>query len=371
LISHAANPWNPPIGCDASASRRGGFSLVEVLVVIAIIGILMSLLLPAIQQSRESGRKTQCRNNLRQIGLALQNYYGTHKTFPPGCVGDKNSPVDIQGWGWATYLLPYIEQQPLHAAIDPGQNSLPTVLSSEKLQPLLRTPLPIYRCASDAGDDLQSDSRTLSGFVLPLTVAANQSASSSRITLAGPYSSLACIVAPPSGTSHSDSYGVRAARSNYVASFGDFWLQSSFAWTWDDYAGNGVFGSNTTTRIQDISDGTSHTLAIGERSSKAFASIWAGVDGWNRCEREGVPMVMATAFYPINSDPEAYYLSCDPKGAAAFSSMHSGGANFLMADGAVKFISENIQFAVSNKVARIGTFQRLARRNDGQTIGEF
>jgi prepilin-type N-terminal cleavage/methylation domain-containing protein/prepilin-type processing-associated H-X9-DG protein len=370
LIFPAVNLSNRRSDCDTIACQRFGFSLVEVLVVVAIIGVLMSLLLPAIQQSRESGRTTQCRNNLRQIGLAIQNYYSANRAFPAGCVGDTASPVDIQGWGWATYLLPYLEQQPLFTAINPNQNSLPVVLASESLQPYLRTPVPVFRCASDTGEELQSDSRTLSGFVLPLPLAAKQAPTGS-LSIPSRYAGLACIVAPPSGGSHSDSYGVRAARSNYVASFGDFWLQSSFAWTWDDYAGNGIFGSNTATRIQDISDGASHTLAIGERSSKSFAAIWAGVDGWNRCEREGVPMVMATAFYRMNSDPEAYYLSCDPKGAAGYSSMHSGGANFVMADGAVRFISDTVHFAVSNKVAKIGTFQRLARRNDGQTIGDF
>jgi prepilin-type processing-associated H-X9-DG protein len=247
-------------------------------------------------------------------------------------------------------------------------------LVSNKLQPYLRTPLAIYRCASDWGAPLQSDSRTLSGCLLPIELWTSNASDSPNIASAivTQNPSLACLVAPPGGSqSHSNAFGVRAARSNYVGSFGDFWQQSSAAWTWDDYAGNGVFGSNVQIRLRDISDGTSHTLAVGERSSRAFASIWAGVDGWNRCEREGVPMVMATAFYRINSEPEPYFLSCDPKGAAAFDSMHSGGANFLFADGGVRFINDGINFAVSNKVAKIGTFQRLARRNDGQTVGDI
>jgi prepilin-type N-terminal cleavage/methylation domain-containing protein/prepilin-type processing-associated H-X9-DG protein len=347
--------------------RRLAFTLVELLVVIGIIGVLLAVLLPAVQQSRESARATQCRSNLKQIGLALHDYHNVHKAFPAGCVGDRNNELDIQGWGWATYLMPFIEEQALYAALDPNTNTLPMVLASDRLQPYLRTPLPIYRCASDAADELQSDARTLSGFVLPLA--------SSTVTWNGlapsPSSALACIIAQPDGESHSDGYGVRAARSNYVASFGDFWQKSSYAWTWDDYAGNGVFGSNTAVRIRDISDGTGKTLAIGERSSKAFASIWAGVDGWNHCEREGVPMVMATTFYPMNSDPDPYYLSCDAKGAAGFGSMHPGGANFVMADGAVRYISENINFVVSNKVANIGTFQRLSRRSDGLKVGDF
>ena len=82
-------------------------------------------------------------------------------------------------------------------------------------------------------------------------------------------------------------------------------------------------------------------------------------------------MVMGTAYYRMNILPEPYYLSCDPKGAAGFGSAHLGGANFLMADGAVKFISENIDFANDQDATRLGTYQRLGRRNDGQPVGSF
>jgi len=122
--------------------------------------------------------------------------------------------------------------------------------------------------------------------------------------------------------------------------------------------------------MMHIIDGASHTIAIGERSSQAFASIWAGTDGWDRCEREGVAMVVATAFYPMNSAPNPYYLSCDPGGAAAFGSLHPGGANFLMVDGSVRFISQNVSFANSADPQQLGLYQRLARRADRQPISD-
>jgi prepilin-type N-terminal cleavage/methylation domain-containing protein/prepilin-type processing-associated H-X9-DG protein len=336
------------------ASSRNGFTLVELLVVILIIGVLLALLLPAVQQARESAHATQCRNNLRQMGIALHNYHSIHNAFPSGCVGTTSDPVNIQGWGWAAFLLPYLEEGPLYADLNPQLNTLPTVLASTDMQPLLRTSLSVFRCASDDGQDL-NDARTFSGFTLPHDFEGG-----------GPVEG--CL--NPFMT-NSDGYGIQAAMSNYVASFGDYWVPDGSAWSTADFAGNGVFGSNVTLRMRDITDGASATFAIGERSWQSFASVWPGTDGWNRCEREGVPMVMATAFYPMNMSPEPYNLSCDPKGAAGYSSMHPGGANFLMVDGSVRFVSDSINFANDSDPKKLGVFQKLARRNDGQPVGEF
>ncbi|MGD9723778.1 MAG: DUF1559 domain-containing protein [Pirellulales bacterium] len=359
----------------ATNQQRAALTLVELLVVIAIIGLLAGLMLTAVQHSRESVRGAQCRSHLRQLGVGLHSYHAAHKVFPPGCLGEIDDPVNIQGWGWGTLLLPYLEEQSLYKTLNPNQNSLPAVLVSADLQPYLQTPLPIFRCASDLGDDLQNDHRTLSGFVLTPTTVALADLPPGRGTRFGPPLLLACInpnsPANPTGGGESDIYGVRAATSNYVASFGDFWQPDPAAWTAERFAGNGAFGSNVARRISDIPDGTSHTFAVGERSWDAYASIWAGTDGWNRCEREGVSMTMSTAFYPMNSSPEPYYLSCDPKGAAAFGSLHPGGANFLMLDGSVRFVDENIEFANAIDPAQLGVYQRLARRHDGMQPGDF
>lgn len=366
-------------------ARRGrnGLTLVELLVVIAIVGILIAITIPAVQQARESARTSQCQNNLRQIGIALHVYQNDHDMFPPGCVGIAGDPINIQGWGWATFLLPYVEQSSLYNAIDPNRNSLPAVLARADLQPLLRTPLPIFRCSSDLGDDLQSGDRTLSGFVLGLPAQVAMSRQFAPTAFGQPLL-LACINVPTNApnvpTTHapggSDAspvdptvYGVRAATSNYVASFGDLWRTDSSEWNPGDFAGNGAFGSNVSIRLRDITDGLSQTFAVGERSSQSFAAIWAGTDGWNRCEREGISNTMATAFYPLNSDPEPYFLSCDSKGAAGFGSMHLGGSNFLMLDGSVRFVANSIEFSNAGNSSQLGVFQKLARRNDGEPVG--
>ena len=148
-----------------------------------------------------------------------------------------------------------------------------------------------------------------------------------------------------------------AARSNYVGSFGDFWLPVGSLWGPTDFAGNGVFGSNVSFRLKDITDGASTTFAIGERSSAAFASIWAGTDGWNRCEREGLAMVMATAHYPMNS-ARTFQHELRSQGAAAFGSMHPHGLQFLMVDGSVRSVSDTIGFANDPDLTQLGVFQR-------------
>src|SRR5438093_1845627 len=122
-------------------SSRGGFTLIELLVVIAIIAILLALLVPAVQKVREAAARVQCQNNLKQIGVACQAYHDSRKCFPPGYLATAAYPDTTPGWGWAAFILPYIELAPLYNQIDftqPLQNSA-----------AIQTTVPLYLCPSD------------------------------------------------------------------------------------------------------------------------------------------------------------------------------------------------------------------------------
>jgi prepilin-type N-terminal cleavage/methylation domain-containing protein len=140
-------PIASPLQASPQQQRpRAGFTLVELLVVIGIIGVLVSLLLPAVHAVREAARQTACKNNLRQIGLALHNYHDTHQTLPPGCLEWRpwNGPRSHRQFAWSAMLLPFIEQSNLHRIIDWGQ-----AYDAEVNAPAAHTDLTIYLCPTE------------------------------------------------------------------------------------------------------------------------------------------------------------------------------------------------------------------------------
>lgn len=311
--------------------RRHGFTLIELLVVIAIIGILVALLLPAVQQAREAARRTQCKNNLKQIGLALHNYHDATNRIPALVVANGNNQ---SLFGWTTMLLPYLDQAPLYNSLAsaPGKDwtGAPAVGFSANMQFLtqpngLSTPLTVVRCPSDTG--------------------------SATVSLTGYFSGTTQI------------YG----RSNYAVSIGS-----------DPRNTNGAFPLGVINlpwpynyipwrKFSEFTDGLSNTFLVGERVS--FNSIngldighdspWAGQAVKNY---DGGATCLATS--PINAKGNGlspYYFVL-PDCMLAFSSWHVGGAHFLMGDGAVWFISENID---------ITTYGNLATVAGGEVLGEF
>jgi len=330
-------------------SRRRGFTLIELLVVIGIIAILIALLLPAVQQAREAARRAQCKNNLKQLGIAMHNYHDAHLLFPPGCIGDVGSdPLNGKGWAWGTFLLPYIEQSPLYNSMSPSQVTPIELLIDPLKKSLVRTPIAAYRCPSDTGDQIAHANRAFSG-LSPATL--GPATGSEQYA---PYHPV------HSGASFSP------ATSNYVGSFGDFWLPNTLNWTSAELKGNGAFGTNSTVRMRDITDGSSNTFAMGERHWPNFAAAWAGVDWWYACDTSGIQMAVGTTFFLLNAGPNFYALTCDGVGAAGFGSYHAGGAHFLKCDGSVEFYSNSIDS--NNDINNPGIYQRLSRRNDGGSV---
>jgi prepilin-type N-terminal cleavage/methylation domain-containing protein/prepilin-type processing-associated H-X9-DG protein len=266
---------------------RKAFTLIELLVVIAIIAVLIGLLLPAVQKVREAAARAQCVNNLKQIGLACQNYHDARKAFPPGYLATAAYPDTTPGWGWAAFLLPYLEQDNVFTQIDFKQ----PVQSS----PAVRAMLPVFLCPSDTPP------------AAPFTISDDAGATVTQ-----------------------------AAPSCYAATVGD---DASEA---DGQTGNGVFYRNSKTRIADIRDGTSNTVLAGDRAWSQVQGIWAGApEGGVVRAGPRNPWSSATATAPVFvlvHNNWVNILTDADGGLDDFSSAHPGGANVVFADGAVHFI---------------------------------
>jgi prepilin-type N-terminal cleavage/methylation domain-containing protein len=298
---------------ECSPLRRRGFTLIELLVVIAIIAVLIALLLPAVQQAREAARRSQCKNNLKQLGLAIHNYHDSHRTFPNGGFAEYYSSVRYgNGLSWLVMILPYIDQAPLYNRF----NFLGTNFGNPSSNLALTIqPIPAFLCPSGTKLFTASPSAEQSG-------------------------------GSPSYTMHY--YGVMGPWSTITnASTGTAYPMDSKASTFssNSYGGmpiSGMLGCNRTTRMRDVSDGTSNTLMVGEIS-------WNANDGWRAwirgCQSNGACAAMKGIHYPINSHrfnqtPSANFNDF------SFASMHTGGAHFLMGDGGVHFLSENMSMSV-------------------------
>ncbi|WP_261365426.1 DUF1559 domain-containing protein [Anatilimnocola floriformis] len=281
--------------------RARGFTLVELLVVIAIIGVLVALLLPAVQAAREAARSAQCKNNLRQVGLALHNYHDIHGRLPPGWIG--NTPEGVPGWGWSVSILPQIEQQPLHDNLI--QRNLP--ISDAVNQTAREHIIPVLLCASDpnpkrfklgtGGDHGHDHEDEVEG-------EAHQ---------------------------HSVDDGTpmfQVSRSNYVGVFGTNEVEDA------PNNGDGSFYFLSSTRFSDITDGLSNTLVIGERSARFGGSMWQGVVP---TANEAMVRVVGVGDHTPNHRDHHF---------DDFGSYHPGGVHFVGGDGSVRRFNDTIDLQV-------------------------
>ncbi len=331
---------------NSRVSKRRGFTLVELLVVIAIIGILVALLLPAIQAAREAARRTECSNNMKQIGIGLHNYHDTFRTYP---LGSFNLRVQwpSNGSNWRALILPFIEEKAVHDQLSftatshfmaggaAGGNWL---LDNKILDRLI---LDTYRCPSS---------------VLPEIGGLNNS-HAMNATYVG---NQGCARPVPGGSS------TRGTRD------------CGHGWS----CNNGVLVPNECFNMADVTDGTSNTLMVAEQSSTVsvqkinatsnYYGAWYG-------SRHPNPMTgncwdlwqtgTSCLRYAINSYKDAPNANAVPHQARLmyrnnllFNSEHPGGVMIVLCDGSVRFVSDSVNFT---------NFKRVACRYDGESVDQY
>ena len=353
-----------PGGRNASTSRKqrvprralsgSGFTLVELLVVIAIIGVLVALLLPAIQAARESARRAACQNNLKNIALAVLNYESARGQFPVGQTLRPEEESDAQTaeqWGWPVFVLNELEQQSIYDQLDPHNQSLGQYLAragGDLNSPAIsaaQTPLEIFRCPTDSAPPLLSaEFRPFEG---------------SNNTPGG--------FEPPT----SNYFGSKGFYDNHGCNERAGFKLAEVCWN------NGVLYGASDVRIAQISDGTTNTFMLGERDYRCMAGSWIGARRGNGSGLRGSYYVVGRASIPVNDPRTGAQDTC----TEGFSSQHTGGAFFAMCDGSVRFVDDEISFNNADNgvlydpqrgyqilnLPYFGVYQRLASRDDGAT----
>ncbi len=352
--------------------NESAFTLVELLVVIAIIGLLIGMLLPAVQAAREAARRMSCGNNLKQLGLALQNYHTARSQFPAGYLSaptsDGKEPRDANidpdtwdaapGWGWSAQLLPYLEQGNVAAVIDQAQP-----IWHPKHAEAINSTFELFLCPSVSGDT--------DPFV---------------------------VTDDPGNPIVIDGREITVGRSHYVASHGQesCWGECGASRTGEVFTNiydsstervvidgdvsrvaDGPFYRNSKTRMRDITDGASNSIFLGEHSSALSEKTWVGVIPGafthpNFASPENGADAAATLTLvhagpsggelDITGFPIIHPINFPTYHVGQMYAEHPGGGQVAMGDGSVRFISEDINLIL---------FAELSSIAEGEVIEDF
>jgi prepilin-type N-terminal cleavage/methylation domain-containing protein/prepilin-type processing-associated H-X9-DG protein len=350
-------------------TRHRGFTLIELLVVIAIIAVLIGLLLPAVQKVREAANRSQCSNNLKQMGLALHNYHDTHKRFPPAKINSGSStlgtktasfyprqPYKVYNHTGFVLLLPFIEQENLYKQYN---LDYPSCNSSWEAD---------LTCADLAMGGINEANANVVGSRVPIYECPSEG--QPRPTVTDTTSNEKCAAYARTNARRSSYLFVTANATDYTPSYP----------YWDNMRYVGPFGTNGAASFADIKDGTSNTLAIGEsrqqHTSTSYGPYWGSgthtaVHGYTpwcdgtpaNCPNPPTPSRSYRAFninYPYGRVIQGLTdYRAELQYAWGFGSWHPGGANFVMCDGSVKFLRDNIDYL---------TLQALSTIANGEVI---
>ena len=319
-----------------------GFTLIELLVVIAIIAVLIALLLPAVQQAREAARRSQCKNNFKQIGLAMHNYHDTFAALPwAGATGNAGDVEMALTWRYS--ILPYIDQAPLFnqmSAIDRGPSNLTAWVSGAGV-PFQTQIIPAYICPSETQERILSGNQVGGDCSVPSVCAISS------------YTASAGTCPPCGGTSPMEAAGITVTGTS----------SSRYYCSYDK--GDGMFSQGSgirmlTLNLRSVVDGTSNTLLAGEKTVFPSGSVSPpgfGNDGTNYSGWLSQWGSVSSVSHGINYPGRASYCT-----GIQYGSRHVGGAQFALVDGSVRFISQNVSWSV---------LAALATKNSGDVVGDF